>query len=242
MKTKIKRLAVSLLFLMIAGNALSQIHSARIVFERKTNLYKKFAKERDVTNWIKEEDKIKIDNFELFVSDSISLFRPQESELRENLSWATSKNTVYQDFRKGNRYMIKPMWGEELHVTDTLYRRNWKISNSTRKIAGYTCRKASWDANDSTRIYAWFSYDLVPSTGPESFYGLPGTILGLATENGGVVYFAKTVELMSPPPAIFQVPKKKKVYTLKELIADLTKQYGHEKWFKREYEENFGIW
>lgn len=242
MKTKIKRLAVSLLFLMIAGNALSQIHSARIVFERKTNLYKKFAKERDVTNWIKEEDKIKIDNFELFVSDSISLFRPQESELRENLSWATSKNTVYQDFRKGNRYMIKPMWGEELHVTDTLYRRNWKISNSTRKIAGYTCRKASWDANDSTRIYAWFSYDLVPSTGPESFYGLPGTILGLATENGGVVYFAKTVELMSPPPATFQVPKKKKVYTLKELIADLTKQYGHEKWFKREYEENFGIW
>lgn len=238
---KLKTLLV--LFSLLTSLALqAQIHAARIVFERKTNLYKKFAKDRDVSRWLKEEDKIKIDNFELFVSDTFSLFRPQETELRENLSWATSKNTVYQDFKNGRRYLIKPMWGEELHLTDTLFRRQWKISSSTRKIAGYTCRKASWDANDSTTIYAWFSYDLVPSTGPESFYGLPGTILGVATENGGVVYFAKSVEILSPPPATFILPKKKKVYTVKELKADLTKQYGHEKWFKGLYNENFGIW
>jgi GLPGLI family protein len=46
---------------------------------------------------------------------------------------------------------------------------------------------------DSSKIYAWFSNEILPSVGPEGFCGLPGAILGLATEDGGVIYFAKTV-------------------------------------------------
>ncbi len=41
----------------------AQIHSAKITYERKTNLYKKFKKNNDIQRWIKEEDKIKIDYF-----------------------------------------------------------------------------------------------------------------------------------------------------------------------------------
>jgi GLPGLI family protein len=220
----------------------SQIFSAKITYERKTNLYKKYKKNDDIQRWIKEEDKIKIDYFELFVTDSCSLFKPQESDLKENFSWATAKNTVYQYPRTGMRYVIKTMWGEELHLTDSLFKRKWRITESSRKIAGYTCRKAVWQADDSTRIYAWFSYDILPSTGPESFNGLPGTILGLATEDGGVVYFAKKVEFSKQEPALFIPPKKKKIYTITELKAQLTKQYGHEKWFKEEFQQQFGIW
>ena len=170
------------------------------------------------------------------------MFKPQESDLKENMSWATSKNTVLQNFKLNTRYVIKPMWGEELHLTDSMFKRKWKITESSRKIAGYACRKAVWQANDSTRIYAWFSYDIVPATGPESFNGLPGTILGLATEDGGVVYFAKKVEVLTPTPATFILPKKKKVYTIPELKAQMEKQYGKEKWFKNMIHEQFGIW
>ena len=67
-----------------------QIHSAKITFERKTNLYKKF-KDQGTQRWIKEEDRIKIEYFELFVNDSMALFKPQESELRETYAWATAK-------------------------------------------------------------------------------------------------------------------------------------------------------
>jgi len=218
----------------------AQITNAKITFERKTNLFKKF--KGDNQRWLKEEDKIKIDYFELFVTDTASVFKPQESELKENLSWATSKNTVLQNFNLNTRYLIKTMWGEELHLTDSLFKRQWQITESSRKIAGYTCRKAVWQANDSTRIYAWFSYDIIPSTGPESFNGLPGTILGLATEDGGVVYFAKKVEVINPVPATFILPKKKKIYTIPELKAQMEKQYGKEKWFKSMINEQFGIW
>lgn len=239
---KINICILVLFFLLsLTSNYQAQIVNAKITFERKTNLYKKF-KERDVQDWIREEDKIKIDFFELFISDTFSLFRPQESELRDKYSWATSRNTVYQDFKRNTRYLIKGIWGEELHLTDTLFKRKWQITESSRKIAGYACRKAVWKANDSTRIYAWFSYDLTPSTGPESFNGLPGTILGLATEDGGVVYFAKKVELVKTDQSVFLRPKKKKIYSIPELKEQLTKQYGKEKWFKRMLNEQFGIW
>lgn len=236
-----RHLAVIPALILCINLCKAQITSAKITYERKTNLYKKF-KDSQVKEWLQEEDKIKIDYFELFVNDTMSLFRPQESELREVRSWMTSKNTVYQFPKRNFRYTIKDMWGEELHLTDSLYKRQWHVTESTRKIAGYSCRKAVWRANDSTRIYAWFSYDLLPSSGPESFNGLPGTILGLATEDGGVVYFAKKVEILKPEPAILQLPKKKKIRTTSDVKAQLTKDYGKEKWFKNVLTENFGIW
>lgn len=227
---------------MLAFQWNAQISTAKITFERKTNLYKKFKSNDDIQRWVKEEDKIKIDFFELYVTDTCSVFKPQESELRENYSWATAKNTVYQFPNRSFRYLIKVMWGEELHLTDSMVSRKWQITESSRKIAGYLCRKAIWQANDSTRIYAWFSYDITPSSGPESFNGLPGTILGLASEDGGIVYFAKKVELLKPESSVFIIPKKKKVYKTEELKAELSKQYGHEKWFKEEMQNQFGIW
>lgn len=236
----IKKLLMAFILTVFCISVSAQITSAKITFERKTNLYKEL--KGNVENWLKEEDKVKIDYFELFINDTCSLFKPQESDLKENMSWATSKNTVLQNFKLNTRYVIKPMWGEELHLTDSMFKRKWKITESSRKIAGYACRKAVWQANDSTRIYAWFSYDIVPATGPESFNGLPGTILGLATEDGGVVYFAKKVEVLTPTPATFILPKKKKVYTIPELKAQMEKQYGKEKWFKNMIHEQFGIW
>jgi GLPGLI family protein len=220
----------------------AQINAAKITYERKTNLYKKFKKNDNIQRWIKEEERIKIDYFELVVTDTCSVFKPQESDLREINSWTTSKNTVYQYPNQNKRYLIKTVWGEQLHLTDTLQKRKWQITESSRKIAGYVCRKAVWQANDSTRIYAWFSYDITPSAGPESFNGLPGTILGIANEDGGIVYFAKKVEILKPEESLFIPPKKKKIYTVPELKAELTKQYGYEEWFKEYISEAFGVW
>lgn len=231
----------ALLLILLNLQTRAQTHTGRITYERKTNLYKKF-KGEDVTRWIKEEDKIKTEYFELTFNDTCSLFKPQESELRDKIEWATDKNVVYQNLISNKRYLIKNFWGEELHLTDSLLKRKWKITESSRKIAGYNCRKAVWQANDTTKIYAWFSYDIVPSLGPESFNGLPGIILGLATEDGGVIYFAKKFEIIEPVAALFIPPKKKKTYTVPELKAELTKRYGKEKWFKGLLESHFGIW
>lgn len=230
---------ILLIFLLMAFSMKGQIMAGKIVYERKTNLFKKYKN----SDWIKEEDKNKIDLFDLYFNDSLSVFRPAESDLREKMSWATTKNVVYQDLNTGRRFTIKTIWGEALNVTDSLFIRKWKITEHTRNIAGYNCRKAIWKANDSTRIYAWYAQELQASTGPESFNGLPGVILGLATEDGGVVYFAKKVEIVKPELNTLRPPKVKgKVYTEKELRAKLEKDYGKEKWGKEMIHTNFDIW
>jgi GLPGLI family protein len=222
-----------------ADTAFAQVTYGKIVYERKTNLFKKF-KEDNVREWLRDEDKNKVDIFELYFSDSVSVFKPQESELKERMSWATSKNVVYQNFQKDDRLTVKSIWGEELFLRDTVNERKWKITDSKRMISGYNCRKAIWQENDSTRIYAWYADEVVPSVGPESFCGLPGAILGLATEDGGVIYFAKSVEVTRPDFAALE-PKvgKNKVYTVSELRTKLQKDFGKNPWGKQMIKEVF---
>jgi GLPGLI family protein len=238
------KLILAIIFLLFVTELRAQITAGKISYERKINLYKKFKDaDWDFKTWIKEQDKLKVDSFELFFNDTLSAFKPIESELKENLGWATNKNSVFHDFKTGSRYNIKRIWGEEVHVMDTLYKRKWKITDSKRIICGYTCRKAVWNVNDSTRVYAWYCNEIIPSVGPESFYGLPGAILGLASEDGGVIYFAKTVEAKKPELAILVPPKtKKKIYSSAELKKDLEQQYGDEKWGKTMIKNVFSYW
>ena len=234
---------VCILFMLVVGFSFAQITSGKIVYERKTNLYKKFKDWDGIKDWIKEGDKSKVDIFELYFNDSLSFFQPQESDLKENYSWATDKNTVYQNLNSNNRFTTKRIWGEEVRLKDTLYKRSWKIAESKRSICGYNCLKAIWQANDSTRIYAWYCDEISSDFGPESFYGLPGAILGLATEDGSVIYFAKTVETTKQEMAILLPPKTKgKIYNTAELKSKLEKEYGKEKWGKAMITNVFGYW
>lgn len=230
-------------FLMMSHAGSSQITYGKITYERKTNLYKKFKNNGDVKEWLKEEDKNKMDVFELYFNDSLSVFKPQESDLVERMSWSTTKNVVYQNHITNKRLTEKKIWGEAFLIADTVRSFNWKITDSKRSICGYQCRKAIWQANDSTRIYAWFCSEINSSIGPESFVGLPGAILGLATEDGGVIYFAKTVEVVKPDLAILVSKKsKQKIYKSAELKAQLEKDFGKEKWGKAMIYNNFAIW
>jgi GLPGLI family protein len=241
----IKSLAFFLLIALVfnINKAFAQITSGKITYERRTNLYKKFKWNLDVKDWLKEEDKNKIDVFELYFNDSLSVFKPQESDLVERMSWATTKNVVYQNQITHKRLTEKKIWGEKFLLDDSLTHRTWKITDSKRTICGYVCRKAIWQANDSTRLYAWFCSEISNSIGPESFIGLPGAILGLATEDGGVVYFAKSVDV-TKNEVVTLLPKKtkEKLYKVSELRAQLQKDYGKEKWGKAMIYNNFEIW
>jgi hypothetical protein len=240
---KCKSILAAVVLLCIVVSSFGQITSGKIVYERKTNLYKKYKSWTDIKEWIKEDEKTKTDMFELYFNDTASAFVPQESDLKEEMGWATSKSYVYQYFKSNKRFSIKTVWGEKLYVDDTLWKRKWKITDSKRVICGYTCRKAIWQANDTTKIYAWYSEDITAEVGPESYYGLPGAILGLATEDGGVIYFAKSVEVTKPEATVFN-PKKgrNKIYSSIELRTKLEKDYGKEPWGKVMISNLFGIW
>lgn len=220
-------------FALLTTVSFSQITSGKIVFERKTNLQKMFGDNPRVKRFLDENMKYKIEDFTLYFNDTSSVYMPIPSDEPEQgfTKYLTAHNTVYQNFNKNEKLVIMDMWGQETYLKDSIAKREWKITESKRKIGGYMCRKAIWEMNDTTRIYAWYSVDVVPSVGPEGFGGLPGTILGLATENGSMVYFAKEVTAVKPPDGILSKDTKgKDVYTTSELKAILTEKMGQ--WVK----------
>jgi GLPGLI family protein len=228
-----------LLFIGFVQSVCGQIEAGKIVFERKTNLEKKF-KDVEMRHMMKDMPKSKIDVFELLFNDSCSLFSPVISDIADPSSWATTKNIVYQNFNQNSKLTVMNFWGQEVILQDSNYARAWKITPSKRMISGYNCTKAVWQKNDSTRIYAWFCPDIVPSVGPEGFDGLPGAILGLATEDGGIIYFAKSVEILVPNQEKFLIEtKKKKVYTMAEFKYKIETEYSKSPWGKRIFDDLF---
>jgi GLPGLI family protein len=224
---RMKKLYIICVFIFISSLGLTQINAGKIVFERRTNLEKQIIDGR-MKNQVNENNKIRVELFDLYFNDTCSIFKPILSDEADPLSWATSRNTILQNFKSNEKLSELNISGQIVYVKDNNQKRNWKITESKRTIANFECYKAIWQKNDSTRIYAWFSIDIVPTVGPEGFDGLPGAILGLATEDGGIIYFAKSVELSIPKQEIFKIETgKKDVYSMDELKTKIEKDFGN---------------
>jgi GLPGLI family protein len=185
-----------LFFILVNGLQAQFIKAGKITFERKTNLHKKFPDEQ-ARRWIGNE-KYRQDYFDLYFNDTMSYFVVQEGPSQGRGDWATTKNTHITFLKRGMRHSLLNIMGEEVLIVDSLKTRPFKRVGKKREIAGYKCQMVRFDQDDSTRLYAWYTDAILPSVGPETFLGLPGAILGLATEDGGVVYFATKVEVMEP--------------------------------------------
>ncbi|MDG1147670.1 MAG: GLPGLI family protein [Crocinitomicaceae bacterium] len=220
-----------------------QITSGKITFERRTNLKKKFGEDERMKHFLTEENKIKTEVFELYFDENRSLFKVVENDDDEKgfMSYTTQRNVTYQNLQKDELRIIIDLFGKNLYVKDSLKHRKWQVTESKRTIGDYMCRKAIWQKNDSTRIYAWFSVDIVPSIGPEGFCGLPGAILGLASEDGGIIYFAKSVAPIKPTEMklLHYADENKDVYSVKELQVELEKKLSGKPWGQRMIDDMF---
>lgn len=224
-KVIFSKIAIVLAVLFVTESTFGQVvKSGEIVFERRTNLEKRYEGSdmmggRD-KSWAK---KPKIDEFVLYFNESSALFAPIPPSLQdEDREWSTMKNTTFQDFDKSMMKREFSFYGSTIFYEDSLTNREWIITENRREIAGYNTKQAMWIANDSTRIYAWYTEQIVPSVGPESFNGLPGAILGLAIEDGGVVYFAKSVKPLAKKDFLKDVPKEKSKKTSFKSEKELT--------------------
>lgn len=94
---------------------------------------------------------------------------------------------------------------------------DWKISNETKEIQGYLCRKATTviDLNNRVKgeITAWFAPDLPFQFGPLEFAGLPGMILGV--ERNHRYFYADQIKLSKKNKTI-KKPTKGKVASKEE--------------------------
>lgn len=90
-------------------------------------------------------------------------------------------------------------------LTDSLRKIRWKITDETREVAGYQCRRANALILDSVYVVAFYTDEIHVSGGPELFSGLPGMILEVALPHDNVIWRATKVTInngiapLSPP-------------------------------------------
>jgi GLPGLI family protein len=220
-------LIISLCFFMSMQPLFAQYkhftYSGTVEFEKTINMYALIKKQINKQNagfmqsvyeqYRKTKPQFKkLKSILTFTSDN-SLFKPIEEEDSANGflnldPLIQQNNTIYSDLIHVVTVTQKKVYEEIFLVKDSPRKINWKITDETREIAGYTCRRANAIIMDSVYVVAFYT-DLIPvSIGPESFSGLQGMILGIALPHENITWFATKVNDSSVPPNSLTPPSK----------------------------------
>jgi len=162
-------------------------------------------------------------------SDSKTLYTPIAPEGKTpslNLPIMEQFNTIYTDLTTDKAVTQKEVYGEMVLLTDSTRKIDWKITDETREILGYTCRRANAVIMDSVYVVAFYAERIPVSGGPESFTGLPGMILQVALPHDNISWLATKITDAPVSANTLVAPKKGKPTTQKDFKALLNKLLG----------------
>ena len=228
-----------LMYNPIYGQVTHFVTSGSIEFEKKVNIYviikKSIPQNNDI--FLKALESYKQDNPQfktlhstLRFSNNKTLFLPlltddNSQDVFGNSPIINQNNIIYDDFATGNFICQKKVFEQTFLVKDSIRKIKWKITDETREIAGYACRRANAIILDSIYVVAFYTLQIPVSGGPESFNGLPGMILGVALPHENISWFAKTVNEEKEPVSPLKPPTKGKVVDEKGLIDALSNDF-----------------
>lgn len=237
MKTVFKNLtALFILAVLSVGNIYAQnkhfTTSGTVEFEKSANMYALLRKEINKDNetymanvydaYKRNNPQFKKLKSTLTFGDNKTLFTPIPEENNPqywgNRAIVGQNNTVFTDLSASKTISQKKVFEETFLVKDSTRQIKWKITNETRNIAGYECRRANAVIMDSIYVVAFYTDEIAVSGGPELFSGLPGMILGVALPHDNITWFATKVTDTSIPAASLNAPAKGKSVDRKTFV------------------------
>jgi GLPGLI family protein len=207
----------------------------KIEFERRLNQY---ALMDEGDSWSdlqkKTMPKFKITYFDLVFSKNRTIYQPgRENPDNNKMMWGgegvAQENVVYSELDSARSISQKKVFETVFLIQDSTRRIQWKITDETRVIAGFQCRRANALIMDSIYVVAFYTDDIITPGGPESFTGLPGMILGVSLPHQHVTWFATKVSAKPVTPAELKIPTRGKKVTntsLRESLTDVMKDWG----------------
>ena len=236
-----KKYILLLLTCLFSGSLFAQNQhfttSGTIEFEKKVNMYAIIKKiiNKENESWYapafeayqKTNPQFKTMKTTLTFTGNKTYYAAVPTDAVANNSWfsdmplAQNINTTYTDLNTNISTTGKKVFDELFVVKDTARRITWKITDETREIAGYVCRRANAVVMDSIYVVAFYSDEIPVSGGPESFTGLPGMILGIALPHENVTWFATKVTDLPVPETSLKIPSKGKLVNAAGLTTTL---------------------
>ncbi|MDB5211688.1 MAG: hypothetical protein JWQ30_2515 [Sediminibacterium sp.] len=229
---KIIMIAFSSCMLTVASAQTQFITKGRVEYEKKVNQHKPL--EDDAENiWNKERMKVipkfVSDIYELRFDEKRSAYKlKKENPDNKYMMWGskpTETDGVIQDLEAKTTSTQREVFENTYVIKDSLRNLEWRITDETREIAGFECRKAVTKICDSVYVVAFYTDQIAVSSGPESFGGLPGLILGLAVPRLYTTWFATKVELTESTSAQLNPTQKGKKVSWEQLNSELKKSF-----------------
>jgi len=217
------------LFICFLSNAQTQfIQKGRIEYEKKVNQFKPYEDENNDNFWMKEMmktmPKIVTDNYELRFNENRSVYKLTKENTDNKYMWGTKPSetdNAQMDFENNSVSIQRDLFENTYLIKDSVRNLDWHITNETRDIAGFECKKAVTRICDSVVVVAFYTDQIMVSSGPESFGGLPGMILGLAIPRLYTTWFATKLELVEPTVAQLSPTQKGKKVNRQQLHSEI---------------------
>jgi GLPGLI family protein len=198
-----------LLFLgILVGIAAAQVAFAQtegsIIYEVKVNLHRTLPKEREEMKAMIPEFRTSQD--QLFFNENESLHKPIIEDEEEDANTGGGggmvmrinrpQNETYISQADSKRIRLQEFMGKKYLIEDTLKVSPWKFGAETKEVSGYACKQASYyNEERKANVVAWYTDQLRPFLGPESFNTLPGAVLEVDINDGERTITAKVIEL-----------------------------------------------
>jgi len=179
--------------------AVAQVKEGKIIYERKTNMYKRLPPENENMKAMLPE--FNIGKQQLLFSGDESVFSsvPEEEDIRDhageeggriNIRMNSGSNETYKNYATEKIIELRELGPKKYIIEDTLKKLAWKLSDDTAMIKGYICKKAITKNKQGDNIIAWYTEEIGTTSGPEQFGGLPGLILKMDIGDGWIVFTA----------------------------------------------------
>ncbi|MFN8357561.1 MAG: GLPGLI family protein [Spirosomataceae bacterium] len=175
----------------------------------------------------------------LFFTGTESVYRAPEEETGDventdgnvRMVFRRPQNVFYRNYETQKKTDLRDFAGKKFLVEGELPKMPWKIGEETKTLLGYTCQKATFAETDGRKrnIVAWFTDAIPNAMGPDSYGGLPGTILEVDINNGENVITAQKVEFRPLKSEEIKLPSGGKKVTdaeFKKIVDDYMKENG----------------
>ncbi len=219
----------------LGSQAQNFIDKAEIEFEVKTNIKKTMGSSTWAEMLKDQMPTFRTGYYKFTFADNKSLYKWDHWDEKEKMpEWfrkSEEENVWYFDHTAGKFNMQKNVVGSNFNIEDSIRKINWKLSNESRVIAGFNCRKAVGVIMDSVYVFAFFTEEIMIPGGPCAINGLPGMVLGLTIPRLYTSFIATKINVNSVNVANIKpvTAKKYSTYnTLKTTLIERSKEWSSE--------------
>jgi len=250
-----KKFLLFTIVLLSLTSSFAQVKEGKLIFERKVNMYRMIT-DPEMRARIPE---FRVDKFELLFNEQSSMFKTIPDEDAPDpfansggggerggmrFNFRMPETATYTDISNQMQYESRSFFEKDFLIVDSLKPIQWKLSDETKTIAKFVCKKATAmiipqqmnmrfgggrNRNNADtaapakpkeeEIVVWYTESIPLSIGPDAYTGLPGAILEVNSGNGSNVITAME-------------------YTAKYASKDLKQPNKGEKMNRAQFQEN----